>query len=114
MNGAADEATQFQRDDASVAAKPKGFGSLASQGILGEFFTALGTEIEPQLLIDVVADLITGRLLHPLQNILDLFEVVAVVIRSVGCGGIERGEHLNLHDVTKIVLGIKLPPAQVA
>ena len=66
------------------------------------------------MLIDIVANLIAGRFLHPLQNVLDLLEVIAVVIRSIGRGRIEGGEDLDLHDITEIVLRIKFPPAQVA
>ena len=62
------------------------------------------------MLINIVANLIAGRFLHPLQNVLDSFEVVAVVIRFISRGRIEGGKNLNLHDITEIVLGIKFPP----
>jgi len=110
---AANGAETNDGDDASVAAKPKRLGNLAPQRVLDELPAAIRTEIEPQLLIHVVADLIVGRILHAFQDILDFFEVVAVVILVVGRRRIERGIDLDFDDVTEIVLWIKFPLSQV-
>ncbi len=99
---------------ALVAAKAERcFGGFAAQGILDEFATAFGAKIESQLLVDIVADLIVVGVIKTFQNILYLFEMIAIVVGVIGGCRIKRGVDLDFDDVTEIVLGIKFPLAQV-
>jgi hypothetical protein len=109
----ADEPKEGCGNDALVAAKAKRLRGLTPQGALDESPAAFRTEIEPQLLIDIVANLIAGRILHALQDILDLFEVVAVVLFVIDRRRIKGRIDLNLDDITEIILWIKFPLAQV-
>jgi hypothetical protein len=99
--------------EASVAAEPERLDGLAAQGVLDELAATVGTEIESQLLIDVVADLVAGGIFHAFQNVLDFFQVVAVVFVAIRGRRIERGVNLDFYYVTEIILWIKFPLAQV-
>jgi len=99
---------------ALVAAKTKRrFGSFAAQRIFDELAPAFWAQIKPQLLIDVVADLIIIGVVEAFKNILYLFQMIAIVVSILGRCRIKRGIDLDLDDITEIVLGIKFPLAQV-
>jgi hypothetical protein len=90
-----------------------GGNRLASQGVLDELSAAFGTKIKSQLLINVVADLIAGRILHAFQDVLDLLKMIAIVFIAIGRRWIERGENFDFDDIAKIILRIELPLAPI-
>jgi hypothetical protein len=110
-----EKAFPLPRCDFLVGAEFERLGGnrLASQGVLNELSAAFGTKIKSQLLINVVADLIAGRILHAFQDVLDLLEMIAVVFIAIGRRWIERGENFDFDDIAKIILRIELPLAPI-
>jgi hypothetical protein len=84
-----------------------------SERVHGESLPALRTQIEPQLLIDVLADLTAVRLLQMFKEILDFFEMISVVL-LIADDRIESGGDFNFDDVMQVFLGIQLSFAQIA
>jgi hypothetical protein len=97
----------------SILAEIKLLRGLAAQRILDELLATLRTEIEPELLIHVVTHRVAAILFHPLENILHLLEVVAVIAVGIHFDGIDRGIHLDLDDVAEVVLGVDRSLAQI-
>ncbi len=71
-----------------------------------EFSSAIGANVETELLVNILADLRVFAVFESLQNILDLLKVVGVVIRRV-FERVERRIDFHLHYVTKVGLGIE-------
>jgi hypothetical protein len=90
----------------SVLAEVELLRGLAPQRILRELLSALRAQVVPELLIDVVSHGIAAGLFHPLENLLHLLEMIAVVSAGIHFDGINRGIHLDLDDVTEILLGV--------
>jgi hypothetical protein len=100
----------------SVLAEPDrlGDGDLPAQGILEELLSALGAEVESQLLIHVGADLIVFDVFQALENVLDFLEVIAVVFFFAGGRRIQGGIDFHFDYVSQIIFRIEIPLAQIA
>ena len=85
---------------------------VAAQRVFDEFLAALGAQVEPKLLVHVVADLRVRRVFGVLQSLLDFLLVVAVVFALVHGCRIERRVDFHLHDIAQ-VLGIECPLAAI-
>jgi hypothetical protein len=97
----------------SVLAEFHEVRGLASQRPLGELLAALGAKIESHVLMHLVADLIVLSILEAFENVMDLLQMVSILVDAV-VDRIENGCDLNLNDVAQIVLGIKIPLAEIA
>jgi hypothetical protein len=82
------------------------FVLATSERTAEELSSAIAANIEPELLVNVLADLRVFAVFESLQNILDLLQVVGVVIRCV-FERVKRRIDFHLHYVTKIGLGIE-------
>jgi hypothetical protein len=97
----------------SVVAEVEGLDGFAAQRVLAEPPPALGAEVEAEALEDVVADLVVFGVFEAFQQVLDFPEVIAVSF-FFHDHGIEGGADFDLHHVAEILIGIQLPPAQIA
>ena len=59
-------------------------------------------------------NLVGRRILDALEDVLDFLEVIVVLLAVFSSRRIEGGIHLDLDDVTEILLRLHFPPAQVA
>ena len=71
-----------------------------------ELLSTVGAEVEPHLLIDVVADLIVLGVIQSFENVLDFLEMILIAIKTV-FHRIERGINFHFNDVPKIIFRIK-------
>jgi hypothetical protein len=97
-----------------IRTEPERFrGYFAGQRIFEEFAAAVGAEVKPQLLIDVVADAIVVGVFHALENVLNFLQMIVIFVIRAGVG-IVSGKNFYLDDVTQIVIGVEIALAEVA
>lgn len=97
----------------SVLAEVEHVSVFTPQRSLGELPATFGTEIETHVLTDFVSDFIILDIFHPLEDIMNLLKVIAIVVNTL-IDRIEDCRYLDLDFVTEIVLGIEIAFAKIA
>ena len=87
---------------------------LREQGafVAGEALAALGAKVKPQLLVGVLVFLLLR--LFPFQRLVNLQQVVAVVVPVFRLRRVERGIHLNPHDIPQIASRVQRAVTKIA
>jgi hypothetical protein len=86
-----------------ILAEVKLLGVVPAQGIFQEFLAALSAQVEPQLLVDVVANLWVIGFVRALQDLLNFLQVVTIVVHIVQGARIQRRVNFHFYDVAEVV-----------